>query len=223
VHDAPRHPVPVFPLPELVLFPHAAVPLHVFELRYRTMVRDALSKERHIALAVLKPGYEHDYQGSPEFHPIGCLARFDEVEWLPNDCYNLRVVGVARVRFEHIVREFPYRSARVRMLPQDPYTEDDPLVAIEKRALLELYGRLREAVQRSSTAEALAQLPALASSDPYEIVVNALCMLSGGTTDARLALLQQNSVIERGRRVRDQLEGRLKPRPKSRPEGGEHN
>ena len=223
MHDAPRHPVPVFPLPELVLFPHAAVPLHVFELRYRTMVRDALSRERHIALALLKPGYERDYQGSPEFHPIGCLARFDEVEWLPNDCYNLRVVGVVRVRFERIVREFPYRLARVRMLPQDPYTEDDPLVAIEKRALLDLYARVREAVQQSSPAEALAQLPALGSADPYEIVVNALCMLSGGSAEARLALLEQNSVIERGRRVREQLEGRLRARPKARPEGGEHN
>jgi Lon protease-like protein len=47
--------VPVFPLPELVLFPGATVPLHVFELRYRTLVRDALSRDRTIALALLQP------------------------------------------------------------------------------------------------------------------------------------------------------------------------
>ena len=56
----PKHPVPVFPLPDLVLFPHVILPLHVFELRYRTMVRDALSGERVIALALLKPGWEGD-------------------------------------------------------------------------------------------------------------------------------------------------------------------
>jgi len=72
---APRQPVPVFPLPDLVLFPCAVVKLHVFELRYRAMVRDALSADRLIALALLLPGWERDYHGSPEYHPIGCLAR----------------------------------------------------------------------------------------------------------------------------------------------------
>jgi hypothetical protein len=87
------HPVPVFPLPGIVLFPGTTLPLHVFELRYRTMVRDALSGGRQLAMAVLKPGWELDYYGSPEFHDLGCLVRFDEVEWLPNDCYDLRVTG----------------------------------------------------------------------------------------------------------------------------------
>ena len=76
-----KHPIPVFPLPDLVLFPHAVLPLHVYELRYRTLVRDALSRDRVILLALLKPGHEQDYQGSPEFHPLGCLARFEEVEY----------------------------------------------------------------------------------------------------------------------------------------------
>ena len=53
---APKHPVPVFPLPELVLFPHVALPLHVFELRYRTMVREALSGERLIAHGAAQAG-----------------------------------------------------------------------------------------------------------------------------------------------------------------------
>jgi peroxiredoxin Q/BCP len=67
--QAPRRPVPVFPLPGVVLFPGAEMRLHVFELRYRTMVRDALSGERLIALATLSPGWERDYEASPAFHP----------------------------------------------------------------------------------------------------------------------------------------------------------
>src|SRR5437867_1357889 len=100
VQSAPKNPVPVFPLPGVVLFPHAILPLHIFELRYRTMVREALSGERMIAVALLKPGWERDYYGSPEFHELGCLARFQEVEWLPNDCYDLKVVGISRVHFD---------------------------------------------------------------------------------------------------------------------------
>ena len=73
METAPTQPVPVFPLPTVVLFPHAVVPLHIFELRYRTMVRDALSGERVIALALLKPGWEREYHASPEFHALGCL------------------------------------------------------------------------------------------------------------------------------------------------------
>ncbi|MEK7330415.1 MAG: LON peptidase substrate-binding domain-containing protein, partial [Candidatus Eisenbacteria bacterium] len=138
----PKHPVPVFPLPGVVLFPGAQLPLHVFELRYRTMVREALSGERVIALALLRPGWERDYQGSPEFHPLGCLARIDEVAWLPNDCYNLRLLGLARVRLGRLVREFPYRAARTQVLPQEPLSEDDPLVQLERHALIEAGARL---------------------------------------------------------------------------------
>src|SRR5512143_995211 len=142
VEIVPKQPVPVFPLPDVVLFPHAVVPLHIFELRYRTMLRDALAGERLIAMALLKPGWEHDYFGSPAFHPLGCLGRCEAVEWLPDERYDIRLLGLARVRFGATEREFPYRQARVEVLPEAPYTEDDPLVASERSALLDVYRRL---------------------------------------------------------------------------------
>src|SRR5207247_6329791 len=121
-----------------VLFPGVTAQLNVFEVRYRAMVRDALSHHRTLALAVLLPGYELDYHGSPQFHPMGCLGRVEQVEWLPDERYDLRVVGTMRVRFVRIEREFPYRTARVELLPQHPYAEDDPLVQLAKRSLLGL-------------------------------------------------------------------------------------
>lgn len=211
---APQQPIPVFPLPGLVLFPHAQVPLHVFELRYRTMVRDALSGERLIGVALLKPGYEHDYHGSPEFFPTGCLARFEEVEWLPNDCYDLKVLGQARVRFTRIVREFPYRAASVTLLPEEPYADDDPLVQLEKRALIETFTRL----QQSAGGEAVPASVDFSSS--YETLVNALCMCTDAAPHERLALLEMDSVIARGRQVRELTERRLQRRGRSAPGGG---
>lgn len=203
---APKRPVPVFPLPRLLLFPHTILPLHVFELRYRTMVREALSGERMIALAQLEPGYEGDYYGSPPFHPLGCLARFEEVEWLPNDSYDLRVLGLARVRFDRIVKEFPYRAAQVSLVPEAPYTEDDPLVQMEKSAL------------RATCTQWLRKIAEVSGTEPsdgpsevlrYEVLVNGACMLMGAGHADHLALLTMDSVIERGRAVRELMEARL--------------
>lgn len=213
---APRQPVPVFPLPSLVLFPHVQVPLHVFELRYRTMVRDALSGERTIAIALLKPGFERDYQGSPEFFPVGCLARFEEVSWLPNDCYDLRVAGQARVRLDRIVREYPYRAARVSLMPERPYAEDDPLVELEKRALIETFGRLAEAA-----GEGAGVVPG--ADQPYGAIVNALCMCTDAGPLERQELLLMDDVLARGRQVRELTERRLQRRMRRRSGGGEYN
>src|SRR5690242_17659427 len=120
---APKRPVLVFPLAGLVLFPRAELSLRVAELRYRTLVRDALSSERLIAIATLAPGWE-DAEGVPPFHPLGCVARFEEVAWLPNDHYDLRVRGTMRASFGRAVREYPYRASIVEVLDEAPYTED---------------------------------------------------------------------------------------------------
>jgi Lon protease-like protein len=198
--------VPVFPLPELVLFPGVMVQLHVFELRYLTMVRDALSRDRTLALAVLIPGYELDYHGSPQFHPMGCLGRVEQAEWLPDDRYDLKVVGTTRVRFVRIEREFPYRSARVELLPQHPYAEDDPLVQLDKRALLELHERLARLFEAQGGDAAQQGLPDADPGETYEAIVNRLSSVCGGSAEERLALLAEDSVIARGRRLRELLE-----------------
>src|SRR5204862_6580132 len=108
-------------------FPDGEMSLRVFELRYRTLVRDALSSERLIALATLAPGWEQDAQGSPPFHELGCVARFEEVRWLPNDHYDLRVRGTMRVHFGRVVREVPYRACTGESGPDAPHTESEPL------------------------------------------------------------------------------------------------
>jgi len=218
--QAPKSPVPVFPLPNLVLFPHAVIPLRVFELRYRTMVRDALSGERLIGMGLLKPGWERDYHGSPEFYPLGCLARFEEVEWLPNDNYHLIVRGVSRIQFGRLVREYPYRASRVEVVPQEPYAEDDPLVQSEKHALLEIYRAMTE-TGPGGAVEAAAPAPSGADLS-YEALVNAMCMAAVTEPLEKLRLLGLDSVLERGHVVRGIAAKQARPRPPT-PPGGEHN
>jgi hypothetical protein len=206
----------VFPLSGAVLFPAAVLPLHVFELRYRAMVRDALSGERLIVLALLKPGWERDDYSSPEFFPVGCLARFEEVEWLPDDCYDLKVLGLSRVHIGRVTREYPYRTVRVSLMPQEPFSEDDPLVELERRALIEAYLR---AAKRMVPEERRSGRPgstgAPAPGTRFETLVNSICMALAVEADAKLALLEMDNVIERSRRAREMIESWL-----HRPAGG---
>ena len=199
-----KHPVPVFPLPGTVLFPGAYLSLHVFELRYRALVREALAGERLIALALLLPGWERDYQGSPEFHSLGCLARIDEVAWLPDDCYRLRLLGLSRVRLGRPMREFPYRAVRAQALPQEPFSEDDALIQLERRALVEA------AIRCSRLSEAVGGEPIpLDEALGFEPLVNSLCMALAADPAEKLALLAMDSVLERARRAREVMEGQL--------------
>jgi Lon protease-like protein len=199
--SAPRRPVPVFPLPNVVLFPRAILPLHVYEMRYRALVRDALAGDRMIAMALLKPGWERDYFGNPEFYALGCLGRCEQVEWQPDDCYNLKLVGLSRVRLGRLEREFPYRAARVELAPEAPCSEDDPLVQSEHQALVESWRRLA----RSEGAAGLAAVPQEWTRG-YAALVNTLAMLLAIAPAEKQALLEMDSLIERGRRVRGWVE-----------------
>ncbi len=195
-------PVPVFPLPGVVLFPHAEMGLHVFELRYRTLVRDALSDQRLIVLATLAPGWEADYQGSPSFHDLACVARFEEAAWLPNDCYDLRVRGVARVRLGRPVREFPYRACVPDPVPEAPYSEDDPLAQVARQGLIEERARLSPLAHDAWLAP-----PTFDDAAPLSTVVGVLATTARIPGEVKLALLAVDSVVERARQLREHLRG----------------
>src|SRR3954471_18886278 len=110
-------PVRLFPLPNLVLFPQVVQPLHVFEQRYRQMTADALAGDRLIAMALLRPGWEADYDGKPAIHPVACLGRVVAEQRLDDGRYNILLRGLSRIR---VVKEISqgklYRTARVELL-----------------------------------------------------------------------------------------------------------
>ena len=106
----------LFPLPNLVLFPHVMQPLHIFEPRYRAMAEEAVAGDQLITLSLLSPGWEKDYEGRPPLMPIACLSRIATYQKLSDDRFNLLVLGLKRVR---IVRELPpnklFREAEVQV------------------------------------------------------------------------------------------------------------
>src|SRR5262245_55213880 len=86
--------VRLFPLPNLVLFPHVIQPLHIFEPRYVDMLHAALEDDRLIAMNLLEPGWEGDYEGRPPIAPVACLARILTWQALPERRYNVLVFGL---------------------------------------------------------------------------------------------------------------------------------
>lgn len=101
--------LPIFPLPNVVLFPNVFLPLHIFEPRYREMVADALATDRLIGMVLLRPGWEHDYEGRPPVYGVGCSGVITHAERLPDGRYNIVLRGLERFR---IVREDDSRSYR---------------------------------------------------------------------------------------------------------------
>jgi uncharacterized protein len=111
----------IFPLPNATLFPGMALPLHVFEPRYRDLTRDALAGSKVLAVARLKPGFEANYAGRPPvFDVCGAGVIVDHV--LRDDGrYDMLIRGVARVR---ILNEHPalqtYRLVNAELLSDSP-------------------------------------------------------------------------------------------------------
>lgn len=108
--------VPVFPLPDAVLFPGAVMPLHIFEPRYRAMLRDALASNKLIAMAMLEGGSEEP----PRFASIGCVGLITEHHRMADGRSNLLLRGVARVRLTEVPSGKAYRRARGVILADVP-------------------------------------------------------------------------------------------------------
>jgi ATP-dependent Lon protease len=117
--DLPEE-MPVFPLPDSVLFPGTTLPLLVFEPRYRQMVEDVLRFGRWIAVSLLKPGDEAESEGSPNFHEIAGAGFLIRSNRLPDGRFQIALDGRARVRLSEVPSERLYRMVRAVPEPEDP-------------------------------------------------------------------------------------------------------
>ncbi|PYQ07933.1 MAG: hypothetical protein DMF82_02640 [Acidobacteria bacterium] len=103
--------IPLFPLPDVVLFPRMPLPLHIFEPRYRKMTSDVMAGHKIIGMTLLKPGWEKDYYGRPPVYPIGCAGVVEECRPLEDGRFNIRLKGVSRFRILSEQGGEPYRLA----------------------------------------------------------------------------------------------------------------
>jgi Lon protease-like protein len=129
--------VPLFPLPGVVLFPRAVLPLHIFEERYKQMTADAIAGDGLIAMALLRVGWEKSYYGRPEIEPVVCVGKILSHEALPQGKYNFLLQGELRARIVREVGKKAYRCATLQPLEQVPAMEID--LDDERRRLIDLF------------------------------------------------------------------------------------
>jgi Lon protease-like protein len=114
--------VPVMTLPNLAFFPQALLPLHIFEPRYRQMLRDVLATNRIFAVACLDEDAASDGQFEPP-HRVATIGLVRACQKNDNGTSNLLLQGLCRVSIEAIVGEEPYRRIRIKALTSEPGAE----------------------------------------------------------------------------------------------------
>lgn len=178
--------LPLFPLPNVVALPGLVIPLNVFEPRYRDLVADLDPDAPFLALAVLMPGFEADYQGCPEIHPVVSGGRFLSIEAAPDGRYEVVFVCMGRATLLGEDQEtHRYRVGTVRW-------EDDPAPerAVELHLRLELHDLL-DALGKATPLLAK-RLDALRAQDlALGTLVDQVGTLLPLRAEVRLALLEE--------------------------------
>jgi Lon protease-like protein len=188
----------IFPLPNVVLFPNVFLALHIFEPRYREMVADAVASDRMIGMVLLRPGWEHDYEGRPPVYSVGCSGVITHVEKLPDGRYNIVLRGLERFRITGEDQSRSYRRAAIEPLTEYGLSVDDRADIRRLRAKLETL--LAPAAEK---AGADIKIPSAMSDDD---LVNALAQYLDLEPLEKQALLEKHSLLARAESLVELLE-----------------
>jgi Lon protease-like protein len=188
--------IPVFPLPNVVLFPNVFLPLHIFEPRYRRMVDDALNGDRIIGMVLLRAGWERDYDGRPAVYAVGCAGVITHAERLADGRFNIVLRGMEKFRITDEDASRPYRLAQVEPVPEPPAESVREEMRAERR-------RLEALLVPQADAQPDPKVP---TSMPDEDLVNALAQYLELEPVEKQALLERDGVLQRCRSLIELLE-----------------
>ena len=186
--------IPLFPLPDVVLFPDVHRPLLIYEPRYREMVADALKGDRIIGTVLLKPGFEADYEGRPPIYGIGCAGVIENYEQMPDGRYAILLRGLTTFKIVSEDQRKAYRRAQVEAIPE--VLKDD-----ERGPLSTLRDKLARLLDMVLPLDVDRPDPGSADVEFVNIIAQALDMPEA----ARQELLEQRNVLARARALADRL------------------
>jgi len=197
--------IPLFPLPNLVFFPRTYIPLHIFELRYRDMVRAAAASHRMVGMVLLKEGWEVDYEGDPAIFPMGCVGRMINVQSLPDGRFNILLQGLRRFEIEHEIGTESYRQGRIVL--KDLSQPDTALPVEVRKELIKVVGGFMRNREDASALSALLRQPI-----QDDVLVQNLSFALYFTPLEKQFLLESESLLQQARRLLDLLQFKLHER-----------
>ena len=190
--------IPIFPLPNVVLFPSAFLPLHIFEPRYRQMLTDALHGDRIIGMVLAK---EHQARSveAPAVYAVGCAGLISHAETLPDGRSNIVLRGLERFRVGWEEQDRQYRRAHVEPLPE-------PLTDAIRQDVRDARSRLEALLaDRLETASGEAIVPG----DMHdEDLINTLAQYLDLDPVEKQALLERDDIAQRSRGLIELIEMR---------------
>jgi uncharacterized protein len=130
-------PLPMFPL-GTVLFPHAVLPLHIFEERYRALVETCLRGDGRFGVVLIERGYE--VGGGDSRFDVGTVARIVEAARTPDGRYLLATIGTERLRIKKWLDDDPFPRAEVDVIGEPKRVADD--AATRRHDVQRLLGRV---------------------------------------------------------------------------------
>ncbi len=194
--------IPVFPLADIVLFPGAVLPLHIFEPRYREMVRDVSAGDQLVCIALLKQCSRQEYEEKPPFHSTVCVGHLVYHELLDDGRINIALLGLSAARAEPVDSDKPYRTAHVELLADaiDTGPAHDPI--LESICAMALPGDGALPMLREELSQFLAEehIPAA--------VINSCALTAPVFPAHKLELLEERSLARRLDRLAELLERR---------------
>jgi len=187
----------LFPLAGVVLFPHAVLPLHIFEPRYRQMTEDALATDRLIAIVQVRPPSEWSQPDEPELESVGCLGRIFKHERMPDGRYNFLLLGRKRIRLDReIANGKLYRSSQVTILDDE---EADEPTEKRRQELVDLFRQAHE-------GEIDPDLNALFETElPLGVLADIITQAMGLPASVKQSFLAEPSVARRVLALLDRL------------------
>jgi len=189
--------LPMFPLPGVVLFPHALLPLHIFEERYKKMARDLLASHRHLSVALLESPADAMRTDNPPVRAIMGVGEVVMAHELPDGRFNLVVRGRARIELQReLLTDEPYRLIVGQVRPDLPVRNPAELADADQ-SLRALVGRLAENIPEGG--ELLRQVVA-SQATPHELA-DVLAAALVVDVHKRQRLLENRDLMKRIERV----------------------
>ncbi|MBU6387132.1 MAG: LON peptidase substrate-binding domain-containing protein [Planctomycetes bacterium] len=193
--------VRLFPLPNLVMFPHVIQALHIFEPRYCEMLSEAIESDHLITMAVLEPGWESHFELVPKISKNVCIGQIVSHTPTGDGRHNILLAGIQRARIiQELSEDVPFRKARVELIEDQPMSD----AQAEEAARIDLLGRFRPALpDELANSEAFTDL--LSQHIPLGSLTDVIAYALNFPSAIKLSLLGQPSVEIRYHTLVEQL------------------